>query len=111
MAHGLVLVDLLVGDDAHGAAADPRVAAEHGAAKLRLVFVELAAVDNARNHLAHVVDIACAGRRVQQAIHILGGKLRRIAHRVELTTAKNLWSSAGRSPIFATSERSRARQR
>ena len=67
---GLILVGLLIGDNADGVAADARIAAQNGAAEVRLVFVELAAVDEARNHLAHVVDVACAGRGIQQAVDI-----------------------------------------
>ena len=68
---GLILIGLLVRDNADGTAADARVTAEHRAAKVRLVLVELAAVHDARDHFAHVVDVACAGRGIQQPVHIL----------------------------------------
>ena len=77
----LALVGLLVGDNAHGVAADPRVSAQHRAAKLVLVLVELAAIDDARNDLAHVVNVAGARRGIQQPVHVFGRKLRRIALR------------------------------
>ena len=60
---GLVLVGLLVGDDADGVAADARISAKNGAAKVRLVLIEFAAIDDAGDHFAHVVDIACARAR------------------------------------------------
>ena len=69
---GLVLVDLLVGDDADGVAADPGVAAENGAAEVVLVLVELAAIDDARDDFAHVVDVACAGCGVDEAVDVFG---------------------------------------
>ena len=51
----LLHVQLLVGHDAHGVAADARIAAQQRLAILGLVLVEAAAVDNPRNDLAHVV--------------------------------------------------------
>ncbi len=42
MATRLILVDLLVGDDADRVAADARIAAKNGPAEIRLVLVELA---------------------------------------------------------------------
>ncbi len=94
---GLHLVGFLVGDDADGVAADPCVAAEHGAAEVGLVLVELAAVGDARDHFAHVVDIACAGRGVEQAVEIFGGVTGRVGsgHR----NRRRRKSSAGRRAL------------
>src|SRR5207248_6256461 len=68
---GLMDVLLLVGNDADGEAADARVSAEDRLAVRRLVFVELRAVDDARDDLLGVV----LARRVaiEDAVDLFGG--------------------------------------
>ena len=67
----LLHVQLLVGHDADGIAADARVAAQQRLAILGLVLVEVAAVDNARDDLAHVV---LRGRiAVEDSVKLLRG--------------------------------------
>ena len=88
--HGIALVGLLIGHDAHGVTADPRIAAKHGAPKLLLVLVELAAVNDAGNDLAHVIDIAGAGRGIEEAVEVFGGKLRRILRGIEFAAAEDI---------------------
>ena len=54
--------DAVVGDDADRHALDVREAGDQRGAVARLELVELAAVDDARDHLAHVVRLARVGR-------------------------------------------------
>ena len=54
--------DAVVGDDAHRHALDVREAADQRGAVARLELVELGAVDDARDDLAHVVGLARVGR-------------------------------------------------
>ena len=53
--------DAVVGDDADGIAPDPREPGDERRAVARLEFVELAAVDDARDHFAHVVGLLDVG--------------------------------------------------
>ena len=48
-------VQFLVGDDSHGESANARIAADQRLAIFRLVFVEAAAIEHARQNLFHVV--------------------------------------------------------
>ncbi|MNT16740.1 hypothetical protein D3C72_1518560 [compost metagenome] len=50
--------DAIVGDDADFYPIDMRKAADQGGAVAGLEFVEIAAVDDARDHLAHVERLA-----------------------------------------------------
>ena len=84
MVH-LLHMGLLVGDDADGVAADARVATKHGLAVLGFVFVELAAVDDARDDLLYVV---LPGRvAVEDAVDFLGG-IERLARRLAVKDAR-----------------------
>jgi len=53
--------DAVVGDDADGIAPEARETGDEGRAVARLELVELAAVDDARDHLAHVVGLLDVG--------------------------------------------------
>ena len=67
--------DAVVGDDADRIAPDAREAGDERRAVARLELVELAAVDDARDHLAHVVGLADVG--VDDAVDLLGRVARR----------------------------------
>ena len=94
MRYGVALVGFLVGDDADGVAADPGVAAEEGAAEVGLVFVELAAIDDAGDDFAHVVDVACAGCGIEQGVKVFGGVAGRVAGGVEGAAAEEFGSGS-----------------
>src|ERR1051326_3046168 len=67
---------LLVGDNADGVPADARVTAEQRLAVLGLVFVESAAVDDAREHVAHVVGLRRIG--FEDSVQLFSGIFRRL---------------------------------
>src|ERR1035437_3096358 len=58
---GLLRVEFLVGDDAHGEASDTSVAANQGLAILGLVLVEAAFIHDARENFFHVVGARARG--------------------------------------------------
>src|SRR6202048_965553 len=64
----------VVGDDTHGITPQPREAGDQGRAVAGLEFLEVAAVDEARDDLAHVVGLLDV--RVDDAVDLLGPKQR-----------------------------------
>src|SRR6202041_426537 len=62
------------GDDAHGKSSDASVATDESLAVFRLVFVEAAAVQHARQNLLHVVG--ARGGRIVDAVNLFGGQHR-----------------------------------
>src|SRR5205814_3410247 len=83
--------DAVIGEDANGIAADPREAAHQGRAIELLELVELAAVDDAGDDVAHVVGPAHVIRddavdllgRVERLLR-LGERQRYRLHRIEI---------------------------
>src|SRR6185437_7111489 len=80
--HDLVLIYLLVCHNTDGIATNTSIATQNSPAEIRLVFVELAAIHNARDNLSHVISVACTRRWVQQAVDVFHRKLRCITSRV-----------------------------
>src|ERR1700733_15590360 len=71
----------VIGDDADKIAPDAREARDQGFAVERLELVEFAAVDDTRDHLAHVIGFAAVGW--YDAVKLLG-RIKRLLRRLTL---------------------------
>ena len=92
----------VVGDDADRIAVEAREARHQCRAVARLELVEVAPVDDARDHLAHVVGLADVG--VDDAVELVGGIARRDADRRPPASPASAGSSL---PTIAPRDRER----